>query len=52
MTAEQILESVAYLSWALGFLLLGIALAIATVSHRQLVRRGGRGVSTPYAQGS
>jgi hypothetical protein len=52
MTFEEILESVAYLSWALDFLLLGIVLSVATVSYRRLARRAGRGIAGPHAQGS
>jgi hypothetical protein len=35
MTFDQILESVTYRSWALEFVLLGIALAIGTVAYRR-----------------
>ena len=39
MTANQVLQSVTYLSWAFDFVLLGVALAIGTVSYRALAHR-------------
>jgi hypothetical protein len=35
MSSEQILETVSYLAWASGFLILGIGLAVAAVSYRR-----------------
>jgi hypothetical protein len=49
MTGEQVLESVTYLSWALDFLLLGIALAVGTISYR---RFAGRKAGPPHPQDS
>lgn len=47
MTSEQVLESVTYLSWAADFVLLGIALAIGTLSYRRMAQRSRIGTTRP-----
>lgn len=39
MSGEQMLEAITYLSWALDFVLLGVAMAFGTVMYRRMVRR-------------
>ena len=42
MTSGEILQSVGYLLWAAGFLVLIICLGIATIGYRRFARRENR----------